>query len=246
MWEEQADRSQTNNSHSTSGLRSARMLTNNSIQPSIGTEKMYIDQPLQYYLDDLASTKGTPGGGSAAALSGAMGAGLASMVARLTLGKDEYSDVQKEIEELLQRTENLRMRFQQLIQEDIDAYGRLSACFKMPRDTDEERVARSSAIQTRLLEAALVPLEIAERSAELVQCCQRIAEIGNTKVLSDIGTGAMLASSAGAGAAWMVRTNLRAMKNLELVNVLSDRLSVALERISASSQQITSIVGGRA
>ena len=207
---------------------------------------MYIDQPLQHYLDDLASTQGTPGGGSAAALSGAMGAGLASMVARLTLGKDEYSDVQKEIEELLQRTENLRMRFQQLIQEDIDAYGRLSACFKMPRDTDEERAARSSAIQTRLLEAALVPLEIAERSAELVQCCQRIAEIGNPKVLSDIGTGAMLASSAGAGAAWMVRTNLRAMKNLELVNVLSDRLSVALERISASSQQITSIVGGRA
>lgn len=207
---------------------------------------MYLDQPLQHYLDDLASAKATPGGGSAAALSGAMGAGLASMVARLTLGKAEYSEVQQEIEELLQQSEKLRMRFQQLIQEDIDAYGRLSACFKMPRDTDEERAARSSAIQTRLLEAALVPLEMAERSAELVQCCQRIAEIGNAHVLSDIGTGAMLASSAGAGAAWMVRTNLRAMKDLELVNVLSDRLSVALEDISASSQQITSIVGGRA
>ena len=207
---------------------------------------MYLDQPLQHYLDDLSSSKATPGGGSAAALSGAMGAGLASMVARLTLGKDEYNDVQQEIEELLQQSEKLRMRFQQLIQEDIDAYGRLSACFKMPRDTDEERAARSSAIQARLLDAALVPLEIAERSAELVQCCKRIAEIGNIHVLSDIGVGAMLASSAGAGAAWMVRTNLRAMKNLELVNVLSDRLSVALERISASSQQITSIIGGRA
>ncbi len=207
---------------------------------------MYLDQPLQHYLDDLASAKATPGGGSAAALSGAMGAGLASMVARLTLGKAEYSDVQQEIEELLQQSEKLRMRFQQLIQEDIDAYGRLSACFKMPLDTDEERAARSSAIQARLLEAALVPLEMAERSAELVQCCQRIAEIGNAHVLSDIGTGAMLASSAGAGAAWMVRTNLRAMKDLELVNVLSDRLSVALEHISANSQQITSIIGGRA
>src|SRR2546425_13325645 len=85
---------------------------------------MYLDQPLEHYLDDLASAKATPGGGSAAALSGVMGAGLASMVARLTLGKAEYSDVQQEIEELLQRSEKLRMRFQQLIQEDIDAYGR--------------------------------------------------------------------------------------------------------------------------
>lgn len=207
---------------------------------------MYLDQPLRDYLDDLASAKATPGGGSAAALSGAMGASLASMVARLTLGKAEYAEVQEEVEELLQKTEKLRMRFQQLIQEDIDVYGRLSASFKMPRDTNEERAARTSAIQARLLEAALVPLEITERSAELVQCCQRIAEIGNTNVLSDIGTGAMLTSSAGAGAAWMVRTNLRAMKNLELVNVLSDRLSTALEHISVCSQHITSIVGGRA
>ena len=206
---------------------------------------MYLHQPLQHYLDDLASAKATPGGGSAAALSGAMGAGLASMVARLTRGKAEYAEVQEEIEELLQKTENLRTRFQQLVQEDIEAYGRLSASFKMPRDTNEERAARTSAIQARLLEAALVPLEITERSAELVECCQRLAEIGNANVLSDIGTGAMLASSAGAGAAWMVRTNLRAMKNLELVNVLSDRLSTALEHISVCSQDITDIVGRR-
>src|SRR6266851_7951578 len=207
---------------------------------------MYLDQPLQHYLDDLASAKATPGGGSAAALSGAMGAGLASMVARLTLGKAEYSDVQQEIEELLQQSEKLRMRFQQLIQEDIDAYGRLSACFKMPRDTDEERAARSSAIQARLLEAALVPLEMAERSAELVQCCQRIAEIGNAAVLSDVAIGAILASGAGEGAALLVRFNLRAMKNDELVAGLGKRLSGALALISEGRQRVTAIVGERA
>ncbi len=206
---------------------------------------MYLEEPLQVYLDDLASTKPTPGGGSAAALSGAMGAGLASMVVRLTLVKAEYAQVHQEMEELLQRTEGLRERFQQLMQEDIDAYGRLSASFKMPRDTDAEFAARSSAIQARLVEAALVPLEIAERSAELLQYCQRIAEIGNANVLSDVGTGAMLASSAGAGASWVVRANLRAIKDFEIVGVLSDRLGVALERISAYSQQITNIVGGR-
>ena len=207
---------------------------------------MYLEKHLQDYLDDLASSKSTPGGGSAAALSGAMGAALACMVARLTLGKADYADVQQEIETLVQNAEKLRTRFQQLMQEDIEAYGRLSACFKMPRETSEQRTARTKAIQERLVEAALVPLEMAECAAQLVQYCQRIAEIGNANVLSDIATGAMLASSAGTGASWMVRTNLRAMKDLELVNTLSERLSVALDTISASSQRVISIVGERA
>lgn len=207
---------------------------------------MYFDKPLQYYLDELAAGKSTPGGGSAAALNGAMGAALASMVARFTLGKAEYADVQPEIEEILQQTEKLRERFQQLMQADIDAYGRLSTSYKMPRTTPEEQNARSKAIQAQLVEAALVPLEMAEAAAKLVQYCRRIAEIGNTNVLSDIATGGLLASSAGAGAAWIVRANLRSMKDLELVGVLSDRLNRALDEIAVCSQQITNIVGSRA
>jgi formiminotetrahydrofolate cyclodeaminase len=206
---------------------------------------MYIDQTLQQFLDDLSSSKPTPGGGSASALSGAMGAALASMVCRLTLDKDEYADVRQEIMDLLQRTEDLRQRFQQLMQEDIEAYGKLSEIFKMPRETSEERNARSSAIQEQLVQAALVPLEVAEAAADLMQACLRISEIGNSKVLSDIATGAMLASSAGAGAAWMVRINLQSLKDLELVTTLGERLSNALDSITSSSQQVTSIVGGR-
>src|SRR5712691_7980924 len=207
---------------------------------------MYIDQPLQHYLDDLASAKPTPGGGSAAALSGALGAALASMVARLTLDKAKYADVQEEIKELLEQTEKLRDRFQQLLQKDIEAYGRLSASFKMPRETDEERAARSKAIQAQLVEAALVPLEMTESAAELVRLCRRIAEIGNATVLSDVAVGSMLASSAGASAAWMVCVNLRAMKDLELVSMLSDRLGAALDYIAECSQQVTGKIGERA
>jgi len=207
---------------------------------------MYLDQPLQQYLDDLASSQPTPGGGSASALTGAMAAALASMVARLTLGKDKYADVQQEIEQLLQQTDNLRNRFQQLMQDDINAYGRLSESFKMPRETSEERADRSAAIQARLVDAALVPLEIVECAAELVRYCRRIAEVGNASVLGDVATGSMLASSAGAGAAWMVRANLRAMKDIELVSALGDRLSAALDIISEGSQHVTNIVGERA
>ena len=207
---------------------------------------MYLDKPLQNYLDELASSEPTPGGGSAAALSGALGAGLASMVARLTLGKDAYAAVQPEIEAISQQTERLRVRFQQLMQEDIEAYGRLSATFKLPRTTPEEKAARTEAIQKQLAEAALVPLEVAECAAELLQYCQRIAEIGNANVLSDVATGAALASSAATGASWMVRTNLRAMKDLQLVNALSNRLSAALDTVAAYSQQVVNKVGERA
>ena len=154
--------------------------------------------------------------------------------------------MQAEIEEIIQQTEKLRGRFQQLMQADIDAYGRLSAAYKLPRTTEEERETRSKAIQAQLVEAALVPLEMAEVATQVMHHCRRIAEIGNVNVLSDVATGAILASSAGAGAAWIVRTNLRSMKDLELVNVLSDRLHRALDEITMYSQQITSIVGSRA
>jgi formiminotetrahydrofolate cyclodeaminase len=167
------------------------------------------------------------------------------MVARLTIGKNEYASVQQEMEQLLEHTEILRQRFQQLIQEDIEVYGQLSKSFKMPRNTDEERTARSAAIQTALVEAALVPLEIAERAAVLLQYCQRIAEIGNTKVLADIATAAVFIASAGTGASWMVRVNLQAMKDQELVSELSDRLGKALEIITECSLEIPGIVGER-
>ncbi len=207
---------------------------------------MYLDKSLQEYLDDLASDKPTPGGGSTAALSGAMGAALTCMVARLTLGKANYAEVQPEIEIIIERVERLRTRFQQLIQADIEAYGQLSACFKLPRITDEEKTARTKAIQEQLVEAALVPLEMAERAAELIQHCQRIAEIGNKNVLSDIGVAATLAFAAGSGAAWMVKTNVQSLKDQTRADELDARLQTALQTISAGKQRVVDIVGERA
>src|SRR5260370_32973499 len=165
----------------------------------------YLEETLHCYLDDLASAQPTPGGGSTAALSGAMGAALASMVCRITKGKETYADVQQEIEDLLTKTEYLRSRFQQLMQEDIEAYGQLSASYKLPRATSEERKYREDMIQKQLVEAASVPLEVGECAAELIQSCQSIAEIGSVSVLSDIATGATLASCSSKGAAFMVR-----------------------------------------
>ena len=206
---------------------------------------MYLDQSLQKYLDDLASDRSTPGGGSTAALSGAMGSALVCMVARLTLGKADYVAVQPEIESAIEHVEWLRTRFQQLIQADIEAYGQLSACFKLPRTTSDEKAARTKAIQEQLVEAALVPLEMAEKAADLIQHCQRIAEIGNKNVLSDIAVAATHAFTAGFGASWMVQTNVQLLKDRAHADELNTRLQTALETISAGRQRVIDIVGER-
>lgn len=206
---------------------------------------MYIDQTLQTYLDDLASSQSTPGGGSAAAVSGAMASALACMVCRLTLGKPKYADVQDEITTLLTQAEEQRQRFQQLMAEDIAAYGKLSACFKMPRESEEQRQARTEAVQKCLVEAALVPLEMSERASTVASICERVAQIGNAGVLSDIAAASMLAASAGTAAAWMVRVNLKSLKDEATVEQLSKRLSAALDEITTRCQRVTEIVGER-
>jgi len=206
---------------------------------------MYIEETLHRFLDELASAQPTPGGGSTAALSGAMGAALTSMVCRITIGKESYAGVQKEVEELLGRAENLRSRFQQLMQEDIEAYGRLAASYKLPRETSEERKYRADMIQKQLVEAASVPLEVVECASKLIQSCQRIAEIGSISLLSDVATGAILASCSGKSAAYMVHINVQSIKNDTLVVELEDRLNTALSRIEAGVVQVTSIVGER-
>ena len=207
---------------------------------------MYMEEKLHRYLDDLASALPAPGGGSTAALSGAMGAALASMVCRITLGKDAYADVHQEIEELLQKTKSLRERFQQLMQEDIEAYGHLARSYKLPRETSEERKYRTDMIQKQLVKAALVPLEVVERAAELMKSCQRIAEVGSETVLSDVATGAILASCSGKGAASMVRINMASMKDDILVLELENRLNSALGIIEIGVEQVTNRVGSRA
>ena len=207
---------------------------------------MYIEESIQHYLDELASAQPTPGGGSASALSGALGAALASMVCRLTPGKAGYEAVQTEIEHIWEQTEQLRARFAQLLQEDIVAYGRLSAAYRMPRATDEERIERATTIQKQLAEAARVPLEAVECAAKLTRLCQRLAGIGNVNVLSDILAATALARAAAEGAASMVRINLRPMKNTELAAELEERLATALQTVEQCRLEVGTIVGRRA
>ncbi len=206
---------------------------------------MYQDQQLHIYLDDLASAQPTPGGGSTAAMCGAMASALVSMVARLTLNKTDYASVHPQVEEILQQAERLRTRFQQLMQADIDAYGGLSASYKLPRANEEQKAARTQRIQQALLNAALVPLQMVEGAAEVGKCCMHLAEIGNKTVLSDIATASTLTSSAGSGASWMVRVNIRSMHDATRADEIGQRLDRALDTLEKTTEQAISWVEDR-
>ena len=109
-----------------------------------------IEKPVNVFLNDLSSSSATPGGGSAAALIGSMGAALVSMVANLTKGKKKYESVEKEVLNVLDESELLRVSLQTAIQSDVEAFNNVMAAYSLPKETDEEKTIRSSKIQNAL------------------------------------------------------------------------------------------------
>ena len=145
---------------------------------------MYIERKFQDYLDDLAAKKPAPGGGSAAAAAGALGVSLLSMVANFTIGKEKYKDVEAEIQQILDTAEKSRAELQKLIDEDVAAYQKVSAAYKMPKDTEEDKRARTEAIQTALKDAMAVPLAICRNLFEAAKLCEPLLEKGNINLVS--------------------------------------------------------------
>ena len=122
---------------------------------------MIKDMTIQAFLDGLADKTSTPGGGGAAAVSGAMGAALISMVANFTIGKKGYEDAEEESKDILKKSEELREKLTEAIKDDVDVFNRVMASYGMPKDSEEEKLARSAEIQAALKEATDVPLECA-------------------------------------------------------------------------------------
>lgn len=183
------------------------------------------------FLDELASSAPTPGGGSAAAVMGAMGAALLSMACNLTVGKRDYSDVEAEMREALAKAENLRDRFQQMIRADIEVFDAVMAAYRMPRESDDEKTNRDESIQLALKEATLVPLECAKACSEVIALSRVVAEKGNKNVVSDAGVGVAAAFAALRSAALNVYINTGQIKD----EVFAATQLEALERILEES-----------
>jgi formiminotetrahydrofolate cyclodeaminase len=201
-------------------------------------EPVYIDQPLRHFMDKLASKSPEPGGGSVAALTGAMGAALVSMVSNLTLGKEKYKDVQKQIEALLQESEKLRTEMQDLIQKDTEVYGALSDVYKMPKNTDAEKAARTAKMQEALKKACEVPLEIGLKSLEVAKLAERAADLGNVAAVSDAGVAVLLAQACAQSAALNVKINVNSIKDETFNKDAWSRMQSALTQVGALEKSV--------
>lgn len=181
---------------------------------------MLAELTVKEFLDKVAGSDPVPGGGSVAALNGAVASALTAMVAELTIGKKGY----EEHEELMKHISRLSIRQQELFVEYIDrdseAYDHVFGCFKLPKSTDEEKAARSAAIQEATRFAALVPMQVARNACELMEIIADVARLGNQNAITDACVAMMAARSAVLGALLNVRINLGSLKDKTFVDEL--------------------------
>jgi len=175
-------------------------------------------------IEEMAAPTPTPGGGSAAALSGAVGASLLSMVAGLTVGKKGYEAVSEEMAERRGKLAPMRAQFQSFIQKDAEAFEKVMAAFKLPKDTEELKATRGVAIQEATKGAAEVPLEVMALSVDALEHALALAEKGNKNSVSDVGVGALELLTALKGAQLNVQINLGSLKDEAYVAAAKQRM----------------------
>jgi formiminotetrahydrofolate cyclodeaminase len=199
-------------------------------------------ESLQGFLDNLASSAATPGGGSAAAINGAMGAALVSMVCNLTIGKKKYAAVEAEMTAILAQSEALRHNLIKMMAEDVAAFDAVMAAYKLPRASDEEKAARKAAIETATKEATRVPLKAARACAEVIALSKPTAEMGNRNVISDAGVGAMSALSGLQSAALNVYINLGALQDRDFAAQAEAELNEILAGQETLASEVYALV----
>ena len=201
----------------------------------------YAVEPLQIYLDDAASGKPAPGGGSVSAFVGALGAALVAMVCNLTIGKEKYADVGPRMEELVAKADDARGRLQRLLQDDTVAYNGVIAAYRLPKDTEEQRAARAASVQAGLIMAADVPLDICRVAVEVCRLSKVAAEIGNPNAVTDAGIGAILGEAAAQGAALNVKINLGSIKDADYVRRAASEIETILSETAALRAEVLRI-----
>lgn len=205
-------------------------------------EQQTLDRSVWAFLDTLASGAPTPGGGGAAAIAGAMGAALVSMVCNLTLGRQRYAEVEAQMVATLDRAEALRAELQELAIEDEAVFMRLSAAYKLPRITDADIAIRRDAIQAALKRATDVPLRTARAAAAVLPLCPDVAERGNQAAVSDIGVAALLVQAAVHSALLNVDINLRTLEDPLFIQAVGAQTVPLTAEVDAVANKVVTIV----
>lgn len=192
---------------------------------------------ISVFLDELASDAPTPGGGSAAAASGAMGAALVQMVCRLTLGKKKYADVAEEVRKILSHAKQLQKELTQLMADDAASFDEVLEAYRLPRESLETE-ARNIAIQAALQKATLIPLKTAKTCGAVIDLCAPLVRIGNINAISDGGVAAVCAFAGLKGAGLNVLINLASIDDPSFCLQHRQTLENLLQQYTLSSNDV--------
>lgn len=190
------------------------------------------------FTETLASDAPAPGGGSVSALCAANGAALCAMVARLTQGKKKYAESEALMAELIPQAESLRQKLLAAVDKDTEAFNLVSAAFKMPKETEEQKAARSARIAEGMVVSTQVPFETMELTAQALKLARRMLGNFNTNAASDLGVAALNLSAALRGAWLNVLINLGSLKDPEMVQDYRSRGQRLVEESQAAADQI--------
>ena len=177
------------------------------------------------FIEVLSTPTPTPGGGSAAAYAGAMGAALVSMVSGLTIGKKKYADVGAEMQAIRVVAENLRKELTLAVEDDAGAFEALMGSFKLPKETEEEKAKRSAAIIQATLNAAHVPLHVATDAVKVMELAIKCAKHGNVNAISDAMSGFAMSRAALTAAGYNVRININSLEDRSAGEKMLDELA---------------------
>jgi glutamate formiminotransferase/formiminotetrahydrofolate cyclodeaminase len=194
------------------------------------------------FVDEVSRDTPAPGGGSVSALAGALGAALAAMVANLSIGKGEYDDRYQELCDLADAAQELKDALVRGVDEDTEAFDAVIAGMRMPKDTPEEKRVRSLAIQEGYKAATRVPLSTVARCRDALRLCLQMVKIAPEEMMSDVGTGALVARAGLIGAAYNVRINLKSINDEAFGQEMRGQLSGLVEEGEALARDVEAVM----
>lgn len=190
------------------------------------------------FIDELSSKSPVPGGGGSSAFAGALGMALGSMVGNLTLGKKKYIDVESDIKELQEKSQSIIDELEKLVDKDAEVFYPLSQAYGLPHGTDEEKKIKDDMLQKALVDATMVPLEIARCCIKAIDLHEEYARKGSRIAISDVGVGVALCKAGLLGAKLNVMINTKIMKDNELKEKVDGELSELVSSGVAKADRI--------
>lgn len=194
------------------------------------------------FIEATGSGEPVPGGGSISALCGSISAALAEMVARLTIGKKKYADVQEKMEELTDKLHPASTVLLKAVNLDSEAYDQVFQAYKLPKETDEEKEFRTATIQQALIHAATVPFSVAQIVNTFLPDIIELAECGNQNAITDAYVAALCARTAILGACANARINLCSISDAELVNQMNKDIEKIEKNASDTEKKVSDLL----